>query len=136
MTRHDVPRSLKNWFTLHCIVDLCFAIPLMIAPGPALNLLGMHPVDPVTARMTAAALFGIGLESQLCRNAGLEVFSAMLNLKIIWSLAALAGLTAGLATGAFPKPAAGLMLAVVFMLFNFVWLFWRHRLKKLKTEPS
>ena len=51
---------------------------------------------PVRALVSAAALFGIGIESYLGRNAGVEAFTGMLNLKIIWSLSAVVGIALSL----------------------------------------
>ena len=78
-----VPDSLRRWFVVHCIVDLLFAIPLLIAPRALLTLLGGTQFDLFTAGLVAAALFGIGLESCLGCSAGPEATCGMLSLKII-----------------------------------------------------
>ena len=92
MTNYSVPGSLRRWFVIHFMVDMIFATPLMLAPVFILKLFGWETVDPIMTRLVAAALFGIGIESFLGRNAGLEAYEGMLNLKIIWSLGAVVGL--------------------------------------------
>ena len=79
-----VPEKLRFWFVIHFVIDILFAIPLFIAPEWMLTIFGWHTVDPLTSRLVAAALFGIGIESYLGRNAGIEYFRGMLNLKLIW----------------------------------------------------
>lgn len=36
----DVPRALRGWFVVHCVVDLIFAVPLLIAPVTTLQIFG------------------------------------------------------------------------------------------------
>ena len=78
-----ISKSLRTWFVIHCIADLTFAIPMLVAPVAFLSLFGWTTVDPFMTRLVAAALMGIGLESYLGRNAGVEAYQGMLNLKII-----------------------------------------------------
>ena len=52
-------------------------------------MLGWQSVDAVAARIIAAAFMAIGGTSFLLRNASLEVYRALLLLKIIWSSMAL-----------------------------------------------
>ena len=67
-----VPKSLRTWFVIHFVLDFIFAIPLILAPRAFLGLLGWTSIDPIAARLVGAALIGIGGESYLGRNAGLE----------------------------------------------------------------
>ena len=83
-----VPVWLRRWFVVHFVADWIFALPLFVAPRAFLGLLGWTEVDPVSARLVAAAHFGIGTESLLNRNGTVESFRSMLNLKIIWSATA------------------------------------------------
>ena len=114
-----MPEALRRWFVLHFVVDLLFAIPLMLAPEWSLGLIGWAPVDPVAVRLVAAALFAIGIESYLGRNAGPEAYSDMLNLKIIWSAGAVLALALGLLAGRQPAWALALLLSI-FLAFNLV----------------
>ena len=126
--KSNVPAALRKWFVVHFIVDILFAIPLMAAPGWMLGLLGWASVDPFTARLAAAALFGIGIESWLGRNAGAESFRNMLNLKIIWSLGAVVGAGWSLLEGAQGRPLFAWAVLVIFAGFNAVWVYWRVKL--------
>lgn len=127
-TQTAVPLALKNWFVIHFVTDMLFAIPLMIAPSWALGLFGWSSVDPYTARLVAAALFGIGIESFLTRDASLETYRVMLNLKVIWSLAAVTGIAISLIQGAQDRPWFAWVIFVIFGGFNLVWILWRKRL--------
>jgi hypothetical protein len=86
-----VPASLRRWFVIHFVADIIFEVPLVLVPASLLRALGWPTVDPLTARMVGAALAGIGIESLLCRNDGIEAFRTMLRLKCIWSGAAIVG---------------------------------------------
>ena len=120
-----VPLSLRNWFVVHFALDVVFALPLLLSPEWLLPRLGWLFVDPVTSRLVGAALMGIGVQSLLGRNAGAEVFRAMLNLKIIWSASATFGLGLALLKGG--PPVAGLFL-MVFMAFMGLWVYYRLRI--------
>ncbi len=124
----EVPKALKIWFMIHCLIDIVFAVPLFFAPEGFLGLLGWRTVDPVATRLVAAALFGIGIESGLAWKAPVEAYRAMLGLKLIWSVAAALGLLLGLVGGHFSIPIVGWALFAVFVLFNFLWLYWKRRL--------
>ncbi len=124
------PQSLRNWFTLHFVADLAFAIPLFVAPRVLLGVLGWPCVDPLTTRLVAAALFGIGIQSLIGRNGGLEEFRAMLNLKVIWSGFATTGLLWSVLDGG---PPAGWLFVAIFAGFNAVWTFYRW---KLRATPA
>ena len=88
----EVPPALRKWFLVHFIVDMIFAVPLLIAPEWFLGNLGIEVVDPFTARLVGAALIGIGGESLLAYKADAGTYNNMLNLKLLWSSAAVAGL--------------------------------------------
>ena len=124
-----IPQALRTWFVIHFVVDLLFAIPLMLAPEKMLFLVGWQNVDPFTARLAAAALFGIGIESFLARNAKAESFRNLLNLKIIWSLSAVFGISLSLIEGAQGRPWFAWAILVIFVAFNFLWVHWQKQLK-------
>ena len=123
--------SLHRAFLVHCIADVSFALPLMFAPVAFLTLLGWQSVDTVAARLTAAALFGIGIESWLGRGATIEQFAALLNLKIIWSAAAVVGLALSLIEGAHGRPVTLWLVLGVFVVFHILWLRYRLSLNRL-----
>lgn len=114
-----VPDSLRTWFKIHFIVDYAFGLPLFFAPVWMLELLGLEVVDPLFVRLFAAALFAIGGASMLVQKKSLEVYRAMLGLKIIWSASAIAAFVWAMFT---QPPSLGLFLGFgLFMIFSFVW---------------
>lgn len=124
-----VPITLKKWFIVHFIADTLFAVPMFLFPVPFLTLLGWQLVDPITTRMVAAALFAIGIESLLSRNAPRDSFRTMLSLKIIWSSVAIIGLLIGLISGLFSILVVGISLLLIFISFNILWTYWFIKLK-------
>ncbi len=123
-----VSERLRFWFVVHFVIDMLFAIPLFIAPRWMLQLFGWQTVDPYTSRLVAAALFGIGIESLLGRNASAETFKAMLNLKLIWSSGAVLGLGISIAlAGGGPFMAWAVLL--IFVTFFFLWSYYRYQLR-------
>lgn len=114
------------WFLAHGIVDVLFAIPLLVAPVGFLEWLGWAAVDAFTARVVAAALVGIGVESLLSFRTEFMAVKAMLNLKIAWAVTAIVALLwSGLAAPSIPWgvwPILGL-----FVVFLAAWVVWRVR---------
>lgn len=123
----EVPVSLRRWFVFHFVADSLFAVPLLVAPVGFLRVLGWASVDPIAARMVGAALAGIGLESLLCRNDGIDAFRSMVRLKCIWSGVAIVGLAVSLAQGAPPMVWAVL---AVFAGFATLWNYYRMKLRR------
>jgi len=126
-----VPQSLRTWFVIHFVADLLFAIPMFVAPVWTLQLMGWTEVDPVATRLVAAALFGIGIESLLGRNADVEAFRAMLNLKVIWASSATVGLAWSALEGSPPMTWG---LFAIFLTFLTVWSTYRIRLGSSPAE--
>ncbi len=126
------PPSLRNWFVVHFVADIVFAVPLFVAPTAFLGALGWSAVDPISARLVAAALFGIGIPSLLGRNESAETFRAMLNLKIIWSATATVGIVGSQLQGG---PAMGWAFAAIFGAFNVLWSYHRWRMRASAPTP-
>jgi len=122
----EVPNSLRTWFVIHFIADMLFGIPLLLFPEQILPLLGWGAIDPISTRVVGAALMGIGVESYLGRNAPIEVFRAMLNLKVIWSSSAILGISLGIGRGGAQ---AGWLFFAVFVIFWFVWVYYWRKLR-------
>lgn len=122
-----VPRSLRIWFIVHFVADMLFAIPLFVAPVWFMGLFGFALVEPMTARLVAAALFGIGGVSFVVRNQGRETFISLLSLKTIWSLAAIIGIAMSIAEGA---PRSAWLFLAIFSIFSSVWSYFLLELKK------
>ncbi|MFN2198512.1 MAG: hypothetical protein ACK2UW_20495 [Anaerolineales bacterium] len=131
MNSPPVPASLKTWFVIHFALDIALAIPLFVFPQAFLGLFNWPLVDPLATRIVAAALFGIGIESWLGRNAAAETFKNMLNLKIIWSGAIVLGILLSILQNTqFMLPIVWLLLAVIFV-FNLLWVYYRLRIGRL-----
>lgn len=129
-TNH-APVGLQRWFFVHFLLDVAFALPLLFAPRLFLLSLGWESVDPVAARLVAAALFGIGIESLIARKAPLSSFPALLDLKLIWSTAALLGLLLSIIQEVHGVPWALWGLVAIFAAFNLLWAWWRRRVVAL-----
>lgn len=126
-----LPKGLRFWFVVHFIADIIFAIPLLLFPVETLQFFGWTQIDPLATRLVGAALMGIGTESLLGRNASLEVFRAMLNLKIIWSLSAVFGIALSMIQGG--PPLFGWIVLAIFGSFSLLWICYRFRLSQGKS---
>ena len=124
-----VSKGLRNWFVIHFILDVLFGVPLILAPVKFLSFFGWSTIDPITARLVGAALMGIGIESFLGRNADTQAYQGMLNLKIIWSGAAIIGFVLSILTGY--RPWGIWLLLVIFAAFYVIWIYYRLQLRKL-----
>jgi uncharacterized membrane protein YagU involved in acid resistance len=70
-------RWLRFWFIVHFYADIIFAVPIFLFPEYFLRLAGWQSIDPIATRGVAAALFGIGIESYLGRNSGIEAYKQL-----------------------------------------------------------
>jgi hypothetical protein len=116
---------LRKLFILHFAIDYLVAIPLMFAPVVSMKLLGWDNPEPVATRLVAAALLGIGGISYLARNADVSAYRHMLTMKLLWSGAAVLGLTVSVVEGA---PAFTWVFLFIFGVFFWIWLFFRMRI--------
>ena len=131
----SVPAALRTWFVIHFLIDVVVALPLFLAPREVLGMFGWMAIDPFAARLAAAALMGIGIESFLGRNAVREAFKGMLQLKLIWSFSAAVGLAWSTLEGNLKYPLIGWLLTGTFAAFHALWWYWLLRLKD-KTESQ
>ena len=120
------PPGLRTWFIIHFIADMLFGIPLLFFPQTLLNLFGWTTYDPIMTRLVGAALMGIGIESLLGRNASVNTFREMLNLKVIWASSALFAFALGIAEGA---ASIAWVLMGIFAVFWCVWVYYRLKMK-------
>lgn len=121
----QISKSLRIWFILHFVVDYLFALPLFIAPSWFLPFFGITIVEPVTARLVAAALFAIGGISFISIRNPIDTYTPLLKLKIIWSISAIAGLLLSLWQGA---PVLVWPIVLIFMLFCGVWIYFLRKM--------
>jgi hypothetical protein len=129
----EVPVTLRRWFVAHFVVDVAFGLPLLLAPALLLRPLGWTSIDGASTRLVGAALLAIGAQSFLGRNDGIEGIKAMLNLKIIWSFAAILGLVLSIGEGA---PQAAWAFLSAFLAFAGVWTHYRIRFKQLASAAQ
>lgn len=118
----SVPRSLRTWFIIHFAIDILFGLPLLFAPAIVMGLFGFSPIQPITTRLVGATLIGIGGVSYLVRDERKEVFSALLNMKIMWSLAAIVAIGLTILEGA---PWGAWLFLGLFALFFGVWVYYK-----------
>lgn len=122
MSVEELPKkSLKFLFVLHFCLDVVFAIPMFFFPAQTLGIFGWQVVDPVATRVVAAALFGIGIQSLLSRDADKKTYRALLSLKIIWSFFASVGIAVSLVQQQGPE--LGWALFGVFASFFIIWTY-------------
>jgi hypothetical protein len=122
----EIPRGLKTWFVIHFVVDMLFALPLILFPEGILPWFGWGVIDPVMPRLVGAALLGIGGESLLSRNASRETFLALLRLKILWASGAILALGLGIMGGG---PRTAWYFLGIFGIFLGVWVYYWVKLK-------
>ncbi len=120
-----IPNSLRLAFTIHFIVDIVFAIPLLLFPHWFLAYLGFPDGNFVFVRLLGATLAAIGITSHLMKNGGLEVYRAMLSLKMIFSLSVVLGLLLSLDEA----PRIASYFLVGFMGYFTLWSYFRARLR-------
>lgn len=132
-SRIEVPATLRLWFAVHAVVDVAFALPLLFATEELLPRLGWTAVDPVSPRLVAAALLGIGVQSWRTRNADVAVFREMLALKLVWSASAILGLALAITRGA---PSAAFVFLSIFLVFCGVWSHHAIRFRQLARAPQ
>ena len=136
MTDLTVPNSLKKWFVIHFIIDIIFAIPMFLFPEEFLNLLEWQSIDPLTTRLVGAALFAIGIESYMARNASASSYKNMLNLKLIWSGAAIIGIIITIFQFGEYSIVAVWLLLITFLGFHLLWWYWRTRIGRILASES
>lgn len=122
---------LRGLFVFHFLADIVFAIPLFLAPHWTLVQFGWPDavIDPLTTRLVACALFGIGIESLLGRNATDRVYLAMLNLKSIWSISACISIAWSIWEWQNPPWGAWFFL-FIFLGFSIIWNSYRFILQR------
>jgi len=131
MNNTPLPAGLRTWFVIHFAVDLLVGIPLLCFPEVIMPIIGWETIDPITSRIVGAALMGIGIESWLGRDASIEVYRAMLNLKVIWSSSAIIGIALGLWMGGAK---AGWLFLFIFVIFWFIWIYYWIVIERQKRQ--
>ena len=127
----EVPQSLRKWLVFHFYVDYAFAIPFFFFPEQLASLLNYEPLDPLAARMSAAALFGIGYSSLMAAKFDLEKIQLKLRWAVIWAGSA----TIGLFWGALSVDQIwGWIFGIIFLLFFILWFFYAIKLNAFNNK--
>ncbi|MEE8340621.1 MAG: hypothetical protein V3R52_00840 [Candidatus Neomarinimicrobiota bacterium] len=124
----SIPKSLQRWFIVHFVVDIIFAIPLIFFPLWILGLFGLPASESVMARLVGAALIGIGGASFFSYKRTKESYDILLTLKLLWSSSAVLALVLAVVSGA---PNIIWLIILIFVIFFFLWLYYKNRLKKI-----
>ena len=114
-----VSKSLRTWFQIHFVVDMLFAIPLIVFPATFLSWFGFTG-EVMFARLVGAALIGIGGASYFVERE--DAFSIMLTLKLLWSSAAIIAIVWSIIEGT--SIWAWLFLGI-FVFFFFLWGYYK-----------
>lgn len=124
----NIPHSLRRWFLLHLIVDYAIAVTFFFFPYQTLQVFGWKTVDPLAARLVAAALLAIGGTYVIARHADTEAYRQFLALKIVWSFAAVIGIILTMVTT--DAPVLSWFVLALFALFSSVWVYYYRLLSR------
>ena len=111
-----IPKSLRQWFLLHFVVDSIFAVALIFYPQQLLDLIGLQG-NVLLLRVIGAALIAIGGASFLMHKGGKKEYSIMLNFKLLWSISAVLILL-------FSKPLLWPII-ILFLIFMSAWIYYK-----------
>ncbi len=98
------------------------AILLILFSEFLLQFFGLTQFDPFTTRLLGAAFVAIGVSSLIHRNADINVYKSLLNLKIIWSSTAIFGT---LLTIWQTGNSLGWIVVAIFGAFLLRWSYYR-----------
>ncbi len=118
-------KSLKFWFTFHFIIDFIVAFLLIFYPMILVDFLGVS-YEPVTTKLVAAALLGIGGISLISKNYSKETHKALLELKLIWSF------FATVLVFCYAKSLMNFKLMLVPLVFGLFFVLWFYYWLKIR----
>ncbi len=121
-----VSPALRTWFIIHEVVDAVVMIALALDPEAVFAVMSWPGGDPILARMFAAALFAIGGISWIARDASVEVYRVLLDLKLLWA----GGIVIALFISwiAVPSPCLA-VVGILFAGFFSLWAYFRSELE-------
>ena len=123
--KKEVPKSLRNWFVFHFIIDYLFGIPLLLFPSWTFLLFNLNP-ELFSGRLLGAGLIGTGGVSLIAYHKSKEIYQTLLNFKLIWSLAAIIGISISI----FQEPIKSkYFLLGIFIFFFLLWLYYKKRIQ-------
>lgn len=119
-------KNLKKWFIAHFIIDLIFAIPLILTPKTILSIIGINEAGALlSTKIVGCALIAIGGNSFLMRNSNIETYKSMLRLKMLWSGSIIFSILASLTE---LKIQTSIFLLSTFTGFFCVWAYYFKKL--------
>lgn len=113
-----IPSGLRHWFIVHFIIDILFAVPLLLFPAWVLTVLGFEATNFLLARLIGAALVGIGGVSFIMHKKDRSAYIPMLQLKLLWSGTAIVAIILSLNDA---ETSAKWFLLAIFILFFLIW---------------
>ena len=114
-------RTTRITFGLHWIVALLMGLPLLIAPGRWLDVIGWAPVDPLISRLFGAALLGLAWGSfRGWRASDWNQVAYLVEVEIAFTVLGVVGLLRHLLTDAYPWY-VWTVFAILF-LFAIAWI--------------
>ena len=124
----EIPASLRHWFIAHALIDVACGLPLLLCPELLLPRVGWTAVDPVMTRLVGAALLGIGAQAWRSRDAGVDVYRALLGLNVVWSAMVIIGMALAIGRGA---PSAAFLVLSASLALCGVWSHHAIRFRQL-----
>ncbi len=113
-----VTKNLRRWFVAHFFIDMMFAIPLLLFPAWFLSIVGLEQENLILARFVGSALLAIGGVSLIMHKKDEAAYSAMLQLKLLWSGTVSIAIVLSFAD---IKAFLAWILLAIFVVFFFVW---------------
>jgi hypothetical protein len=129
----EIPASLRRWFVAHAIIDGACGIPLLTCPELLLPRVGWTAVDPLMSRLVGAALLAIGAQAWRSRNAGVDVYRALLGLNVVWSAMVIVGMAVAIGQGA---PSAAFAVLSASLALCGVWTHHAIRFRQLSRVSA
>ena len=121
-----IPRSLKIWLFADFVINFIFAAPSFIAPKQFAGILNLPLLDPLGARMIAAAIIAISGISLIYLNGDPLSLKTIIDIKIIWSFAAMMAVAVSLTENL--SMTGWIMLLVFFISFG-IWIYYKVNLQ-------
>lgn len=113
--------GLKLTFLIHALVALVIGLPLLIAPGRFVDLVGWMPVEPILARILGAALLALGWGSfRVWQSADKELAAVLIQVEAVFAVLAGVGVLRHLLIANYPVTVWVALL--VFAAFAIAWI--------------
>ncbi|GMQ79415.1 MAG: hypothetical protein BMS9Abin02_2003 [Anaerolineae bacterium] len=113
--------STRITFALHSIIALVFGLPLLIAPGRALDILDWVPIDPILTRMFGAALLALAWGSfRGWRAEEWDKVAYLVELEIIFTVLSAVGIIRHLLIASYPWYIWTIL--IILLLFAIAWI--------------